>query len=206
MKLGKISWIILSVGIVMVAFASLGIARAQQVREHEQLQEEISITETRLAKYQLKELHVRQSDLEEQLNQATSNLKAAKDNLRQPIESIGVTGSLFQIAESCGVEITGISSSGIASDKLTGITCATIRLAIDVEGDVPNLISYVIKLNNDFTTGVVMSVQSNPQEMTEEETEGEQTGEEVEGEPGEEEEAEKPSAHIQLAIYTYQGD
>ena len=68
-----------------------------------------------------------------------------------------------------------------------------------------NLISYVIKLNNDFTTGVVMSVEINTQEMTGEETGGEQTGEEIEGEPGEEE-VEKPSAHIQLAIYTYQGD
>ena len=209
MKLGRTSWIILSVGIAIVAFASLGIARAQQVREHEQLQEELSITETRLENYQLKELQTQQKDLEEQLNQATSNLKAAKDNLRQPIESIGVTDSLFQIAESCGVEITGMSSSGIASDKLTGITCSTIQLAIDVEGDVANLISYVIKLNNDFTTGVVQSVNINTQEMTGEEIEGEQTGEEtgeeIEGEPGEEE-VEKPSAHIQLAIYTYQGD
>ncbi len=185
MKLGKASWLILIAGILIIAFAGLGIARAQQLNEHSQLDDELSIIETRLSKFQLKELSSQQADLEKQLEEAVIQLEIAKDNIRQPNESIHVTDVFFEIAEVCNVEVTRITSSGETSDELGDIICSAMPLTATVTGDVSNLISFVTKLNNDFTTGIVKSVAIVI--------------------PGESEEG-KPTANIQLAVYTYQDD
>ena len=172
MKLGKASWLILTVGIIVVAFGSLGMARAQQVGQHDQVEEEITVAERRLDNFQLKQLYTQKEELEERLEETVSQLKATKGELSQPIESIGVTESLFEIASANDVEITYISSSDISSDKLAGITSSIARISLSVKGDVPDLISFITALNNDFTTGVVMSAEITIQEQYEGEGEG----------------------------------
>jgi len=207
LKLSKTSWLILIVGVVIVAFASLGLARARQVNEHEQLNEELTVAEMRLTKIQLKELQARKGELEAQLDEATAQLKAAKDNLSQSNESIDVTDFLFVIAQACGVVINNIYSSDLSDDELAGVNCSVSRLSINVEGEVANLISFVTALNNDFTTGVVDSVDISIPEIAEEETGEGETEEEtngVETENSTEPEPEIPSASIRLSVYSYQ--
>ena len=199
MKLGKTSWVILILGVLVVAFGTLGIARAQQAQEQKQLDEELSVAEMRLSKIQLKGLRSQKDELEGRLEQTASQLEAAKDDLRQSIESITVVDSLFAIAEASGVEIIDVSSSELGSEKLEGIGCSIIRLTMRVEGDVPNLIGFVTRLNNDFITGVVRSVQMDTQEAYEE------VGGEAEGEGEQAEEEEKPSVNIQMIVYSYRG-
>lgn len=184
MKLSKTSWLILTVGIAIITFASLGIAHSQQVHEQNQLNEELSLAERRLNGLQFEELSSQQAELEKQLSQTVSQLGAAKARLSQPAESIAASDALFDIAETCGVEVIEISSSGLSSGDLEGITCSVLPLTARVEGDVPNLISFVIKLNSDFMTGVVKSVDISVSENTTEE---------------------RSSANIRLLIYTYQG-
>ena len=184
MKLSKTSWRILTAGIIIVAFASLGIARAQQINEQEQLSGELSVVEVRLDNLQLRQLSSQQDNLEKQLEQAISQLEAAKDNLRQSIESIEITDSFFEIADTCGVEVIELHSSGPASDELAGIACSVLPLTAKVEGDVPDLISFVTKLNNDFTAGIVKSVDIGTPETSEN----------------------MSSASIQMIIYAYEGE
>ncbi len=207
MKLSKTSWIILIVGVLVVAFGTLGIARAQQVQEQKQLDEELAVAEKRLSNLQLKELRSRKSELEVQIEQTASQLETTKDSLRQSVESIEVTDSVFEIAEACGVEIIDVSSSELGTDDLEGVAYSIIQLNMRVEGDVPNLISFVIKLNDDFTTGAVRSVQMDIQGVAEE-VAGEAVEEEEEGEEEEEveEEVKKPSAGIRLVVYAYRGE
>ena len=216
MKLGKTSWLILIVGVVIVAFASLGLAHSRQVSEHEQINEELTVAEMRLTNVQLKELQARKGELEAQLDESTAQLKAAEDNLSQSNESIDVTDFLFVIAQACGVVINDINSSDLSDDELAGVNCSVIRLSINVEGEVSSLIHFVARLNNDFTTGVVDSVDISIREITEEEVEGE-IDEETEGETEEEAsgvetenstepEPEMPSASIRLSVYSHQGN
>ena len=185
MKLSKKSGLILIVGIAIAIFAGLWLARGQQVDEQEQLHEELSIVAMRLNGLQGEEISSQQGELEKQLSQTISQLETAKAVLSQSTESIDVSGALFDIAEATGVEITEISSSGLSSDSLEGITCSVLPLTITVEGDVADIISFVGSLNHDFTTGIVKSVEISIPEMTSEET---------------------VSANIQLHIYTFQGD
>jgi len=184
MKLGKTSWIILTAGILIVAFASLGAARYQQLHQQNQLEDELSVAELRLDKSSLKQLYTQQDELEKQLGETAIQLKIAKDNLTQSIESIDVTDSLFEIAEACGVEIIEIGSSGVASGELKGIDCFATRLAIRVEGNVPNLIGFITKLNNDFISGLVESAEISISGMIDE--------------------GNGSSANIRLVVYTYQ--
>jgi len=185
LKLTKTSWLILSVGIFIVVVAGLGLTRSQQFQEKDQLDEELSISEKRLNKFQVKDLREQQEELQERLDESTIQLMAVKDSLRQPVESIDVTDEFFAIAYDCGVEVMSISSSGIKSEKLEDIVCSVISLNARVTGEVSNLITFVIKLNNDFTTGIVESAQLSIPETV------------YEG---------KASASIQMVVYAYEGD
>ena len=189
MKLGKTSWSIITVGIIIVAFASLGAARSQQIREHSELDEKLSVAETRLNQFQLKQLSHQQEALGKQLEQTTSQLEAAEAILSQPRGSIVISDALFQIAEACGVEVIEITSSGPSGGDLEGTPCYVLPLTTRVEGDVPDLIYFVTRLNGDLVTGVVESA-----EITLPGTSA-NTSADV-----------KPSANIRLVVYTYEGD
>ena len=185
MKLSKASWLILSAGIFIVVLAGLGLTRSQQLQEQGRLGEELNVAATRLDKLQVNELRQQQEELQKKLDESTLKLVEAKGSLRQTVESTNVTDEFFAIAYSCGVIVDSISSSSIKSEKLEGITCSVITLNTVVIGEPSNLISFIIKLNNDFTTGVVKSVQINIPEVAE---------------------GDEPSANIMMVIYTYEGD
>lgn len=184
MKLSKTSWLILAAGIFIVVFASLGITRSQQLQEQEQLDDELTVAEMRLNKFQVKQLRQQQEELQKQLDESTIQLTAGKDKLRQTIDSINVTDEFFEIARSCSIEVVGISSSNIGSEELGNIVCSVITLNATVAGDTSNLISFVIRLNNDFTTGIVKSAQISIPEMADD----------------------RPSANILMVVYAYGGD
>ena len=184
MKLSKTSWLILAAGIFIVVFASLGITRSQQLQEQEQLDDELTIAEMRLNKFQVKQLRQQQGELQKQLDESTMQLTAGKDKLRQTIDSISVTDEFFEIARSCSIEVVGISSSNIGSEELGNIVYSMITLNAVVAGDTSNLISFVIRLNNDFTTGIVKSAQISIPEMADD----------------------RPSANILMVVYAYGGD
>lgn len=184
MKLGKMSILLLTAGIVVIAFASLGIARAQQLQEQDRVSEELSLVQQKLNILKLQKLRSRYEELEEQLSQATSQSEAVRAVLSQPIGSIGATDDLFTIARDCGVEISGITSSDPVGADLEGVPCSVLTLNVSVEGDLLNLISFIIKVNGDFATGTVESAGITVSDNT--------------TEPG-------TTAAIKLLVYTYQG-
>jgi len=186
LKLSKTSLVLLVIGILVIAFGSLGAVRFQQINQHTRLSEELASSQLQLKKFQLDKLSYRQSELESHLNQAISQFEAAEATLSQSVGSIATSSILFNIAVANGVEVTEVSSPGSASDSLGGVTCSVLTLTATVEGDVPNLVSFITQLNNDLKAGFVKSVDiSIPEENSEE--------------------GEKPSADIQLLVYTYQG-
>ena len=119
------------------------------------------------------------------MDASTIQLVAAKNSLRRSVESANVTDDFFAIAQSCNIMVESISSSGIKAEKLEGITCSVITLNAAVSGDVSDIINFIIKLNSDFITGVVKSVQISIPE----------TDSEV-----------KPTANIVMMVRAYEGD
>jgi len=184
LKISKTSWLLVAIGVFIIAMVGLGAVRYQQVNQQNQMNEELALAEMKLNEFKLEQLSDRQGELEEQLSQTISQLGAAKAIFSQPNGSIVASGILLDIAEAYGVEVTEISSSGLASGELEGIACSVLPLDARVEGDVPALINFITRLNSDLTTGVVRSAEISIPEATGEES----------------------SANIQLVIYSYQGD
>jgi len=185
LKISKKTWLIIAIGIFVIALAALYMAYNQQVSEQNQLNEQLALAQSRLSGVNPEKLSSQQAELEEQLSQATSQFEAVKTILSQPAGSITVTDTLFDIARVHGVEVTEMTSSGLTDASLEGVPCLVISVAAKVEGDVPNLVSFVVKLNSFLTTGAVESIT-----ITIPETDS----------------GEKASADIQLVAYTYQGD
>jgi hypothetical protein len=185
LKISKTSWLILSAGIFIVVITALGLTRSQQLKEQSQLDEELSVAEMRLGSLEVKQLRQQHDELLGRLDESNVQLTMAKDGLRQTVESIDVTDEFFKIAQSCDVEISSITTSGIQIENLEAISCAMITLGAVVKGEVPNIINFVISLNSDFTTGVVKSVQiSIPNTADEKDS----------------------TINMQMVVYAYKGD
>ena len=185
LKLSKTSLLILLAGIFIVIVAGLGLTRSQQTQAQGQLDEELSIAEMRLNKLQETQLRQQQEELQKQLDESAIRLAAAKDKLRHSVESIDVTDEFFAIAQSSGVAVASVSSSTIKSGELKGVGCSVITLNAVVAGDVPDFISFIISLNNDFTTGVVESAQMSIPETAD---------------------AGESSTNIKMVVHAYEGD
>ncbi len=184
MKISKTGWIIITIGVFMIALIGLGAVRSQQVNQQIPLDEELTSAELNLDRVQIEQRSQRQEELEQQLTQNKSQSETARAALSQSIESIVISGILFDIAEHNNVEVTEISSSGLATAELDGLTCLVLPLTASVSGNVTDLVSFITKLNAELATGITKSVEIIVPEMT----------------------GELASANIQLVIYGYQGE
>jgi len=209
MKLNKKILLFLGIAIFVILGVSLGMVQSQQAQERNQLEQDLSLAQLRLNKGKdaSQELFSQQEDLENRLTQARSQLTTAKAGLFQLIETIEVNATLFEIAETCGVEIIEITSSAPADKELEGIPCSALTLRVRIEGRVINLLDFVRKWTETFHTGEVVSVGITPVSSAEGEGQAEEEtiGEEETGEEQAEKEK-QPSTNIELLIYTYRGN
>jgi len=196
-KLSTTSWIFLTIGIFGILVLSLNVAYAQQSQEQSQLNEEVALVQKRLLKNPPQQISSQKSELESRLAKAELQLKVTKVGLYWSLESIEASDALFELAEASYVEVTEISSSGVSSELLEGVDFSILLLTVTIEGDVLNLVDFIYKWTHEYPTGVVQSVAITVPEVVEEEEETEEA---------EEAEEEKPSAIINLLIYSYEGD
>ena len=185
MKLSKTTLLVIAAGAFLIISATLGVVSSKRFSERNELEEKLTAARSNLQQVQLDGLAPRQKELERQLRQATSQFESIKSILSQPVRNGAANSILFDVAEAYGLEVTEITSPGPYSDSLKGVACSVIALGAKVEGEVPNLISFLIKLNTYLTTGVIKSITITIPEETSEE---------------------KASADIQLIVYTYQGE
>ncbi|MFC1966511.1 hypothetical protein ACFLWI_06165 [Chloroflexota bacterium] len=158
LKLSRTTFLLLIAGVFIIASAGLGIFRSQQVDEQNQLSDKLVQTQASLSRIKPEQLSSRQTELESQLSLAISQFEAVKAVLSKPVVSTSAIGTLFDVANASGVEVTEMTSPGSSSEELEGITCSVISLTVKVEGDAPSLVDFLTKLNSLFTTGLVRSV------------------------------------------------
>ena len=160
MKLSRKALMLLGVGILVVAFVSLGLTYLKQANELHQLDDELFLAEQKLNSIEIKELSAEEASLQKRLSQLDAQLQSnpVKVELSQTVLSTDTTDELFDIAELCGVEIYSISSSGVSDGQLEELPCSSLPVTITAQGDVSNLITYVTRLNDDFTNGTVQTV------------------------------------------------
>ena len=165
-RLSKTARTILGSGIFLVLAAILIMAYFQEGQEQDRLSQELSSVQILLArqwdKFSAEGLPAKQSEVESQLALVESQLYAAKANLRQAIESIEITDTLFEIAETSEVKIVEISNVGIVElsppslidEDLEELDFSALSLTAKIEGDVANLVDFIFKLSQEFPTCV----------------------------------------------------
>lgn len=171
----------------LIAFSSVGAARAQRIEEQDQLREELSVAELRLSKLSTQELSDQQAKLTEELNQAIAQFEGAKAEFTQLTDSISASDRLFEIAETCGVEIKEITSSALTTERLEEIDYYALPISVRVEGQLVALISFINELSNNLGVGSVKSAAISAPVA------------------GEQQQAEVPTANIHMIIYFYEG-
>jgi len=217
MKLSKTAWIILVTGIFIIAIGSLYWLYLQERPKQEELNAQLSAVQAQLPKLaeQRANLESTLTELEDNLAQATSQLKTAKAAFPALVESIEVDELLFGIANDWGLEITSLTASEPrdyrvkvemeAEDiEMEDVTYLVTSFTIDVKGEVADILNFIHTIVNhrDFDTATVELVNIVvPDPISEEEKEG-LSEEEIE----EAEEPEMPSATIKLVIYSYKGE
>ena len=183
-KISKTGWVVLIIGILVIALGSLGMAYVQQNNERDKLETEISEATLKLDEFILDEYYADRDALEEKLSKMLSEHEVAKGVLSPEIESIDITGDLFRVAELCNVEIMKISSSSLSESNVGGLDFYVLPINIEIEGEITDIIEYLGKLDSDFTTGFVESVKTTVPEADSEE---------------------EISALINIKMYTYGG-
>jgi hypothetical protein len=201
-KLSRTSWLILSAGVFVVILAGLGVTRSQQVQEQASMNDELSLSKTRLDKIDVTTLKRQLDDLNQQVESGQAQLDDARKRLRQTVVSVDVTDELFKIAAYSGVTVMNLTTSTIADKTLEGIGLKTISLNIQAKGDLDKIVNFVINLNNGFATGYVQSAQiSIP--TPESEQDGDSGGN---GEVVEETAQDETTVSVQMVVYSYEGD
>jgi hypothetical protein len=200
-KISKTGWLILAAGVFIVILAGLGLTRSQQFREQTRVNDELSMSQTRLDKIDVTDLRRQLGDLQQKVDEGQAQLDDARERLRQTVISVDITEELFKIAAYSDVTVMRLTTSMITPDDLQGIGLSTILVSAQAEGDLDHLVDFVVNLNNGYPTGYLKSAQitvplsgstEEPAEGGDEATAGlDQTG---------------ATVSIQMIVYSYEGE
>jgi vacuolar-type H+-ATPase subunit D/Vma8 len=157
-RLSKTSWLILSTGVFLVILVGLGLTRSAQIKQQASLDDELKTSQTILDKVQTADLQQQLQDLQDQVDEASSQVDEARQRLHQTVISADVAEKFYDIAGFSNVEITNISTSMISGDSVAGVGLSTITINAVVQGELNDIVNFVINLNNGYTTGFVTSV------------------------------------------------
>jgi hypothetical protein len=190
LKLSRTSWLILAAGVFLVVLAGLGLTRSQQLKEQTRLDDELSLSEKRLATLQTAQLSQQLEDLRVNVEESQAQLEEAQARLRQSVVSVDVTDEFFKIAEYCSANVTNLSTTTISQTKYEDITFSTIALTATVSGEREDIINFIISLNNGYVTGNLQSAQVTFHEAFQDDGT---------------EEPEPDNATVNMIIYSYEG-
>jgi len=214
MKLSKIAWLILVIGIFVIASGSLYWLYLQEGPKQEELSEQLSVVQAKIPKLAAERANLESTltELEDKLTQVTSQLKTAKAVFPATVESIEVDELLFGMANNWDLEIITLTASEPsdldveveveAEDiEVEDVTYLVTSFDVDVKGEVSDILNFIhaIVTHRDFDTATVEIVSIIiPDPVSEEEKAG-LSEEEIEARAKED----TPSATIKLVIYSY---
>lgn len=146
-------------GIMMITIAGLGFVQSRQSQEKDGLASQLAMVEKRLEKLQFAELVSKETQLQAELSQVTSQIKASQKELHTPQKTIELTEALFKTARDSSVQVASFNVSGPATDTVGGVSLPALKVTIKAAGKVSDLIKFVVRLNGDIRGGLVKSVQ-----------------------------------------------
>jgi len=220
MRLSRTAWLILVIGVFVIAFAGLYMIYLREQRAQEPLNEALAVAQTVLPKLTTEATNLENAlaEMEDRLAQAKSHLQTAKAIFpTRRVESIEVDEVLFGTADSWDLKITNLTATEpgdltvpveveaedieVEDIEVEDINFIVTTFTVQVKGEVADILNFIHSVVNhrDFdsaTVELVNIVVPEPLTLAEKE---DKTEEEIE-------EAEIPSATLTLTIYNYQGE
>lgn len=211
MKLGKTSWLILGIGIIVIALISLYTIYFQQTGEQKRLNESLAAAQDTMPQLTAErtDLESTLAEVEARLADIISRLEAGKAAYPSSVESIEYDEALFDFADSLELDIALLESEEpgdeaveveIENIEVEAVTYFVTSFIVDVRGDIGDILSFIheIVTDEEFSTSTIELVDITIEHLTEEAKEG-MTSDEIE-------KAEMPLASIRLIIYGYEGE
>ena len=190
MRLSKTAWLILGIGIFVIAMGSLYFLYSRQGDEQEQLNDSLSVAQATLptlvsekedwesqltqGESRLTQQESQLTQRESQLAQATSLLDTTQASFPESVESIEYDELLFNFAHGCNLTITKLTASEPSDEMIEDITYSVTSFTVDVKGEVANILDFInaIVTSEDFTCATAELVNINiPEPLTEAEKE-----------------------------------
>ena len=164
MRLSRTAWLVLAVGIFVIAFACLYTINSGQAKEQGQLNSSLATAQAQLPKL-VSDRGALEGQLAQQqsaLAEAQSLLDKAKAGFPKSSESIEYDEILFSLAHGCDLEIMSLSAAEPSEKKVEDVTYFVTSFTVEVRskvanGDVSNILNFVHDLatSKDFTSTTV---------------------------------------------------
>lgn len=158
MKLSRLSWIFIAIGLALIVIAGLGRNYWIQAKEQGQLEEQLSSAKQKLAAIPVDKLNAQKEQLEKQLIQINSQIQAAGAGLSGLKDSIGITDNLLDTAVVSNVTLTDISALAMIRENLSGLSVNSFPLSIKAEGSPSNLVNFAYELSRRFPNSTVKTM------------------------------------------------
>lgn len=213
MRFSKTAWLILIIGIFVLASGSLYWLYLQEEREQQELSQTLSNTQATVPVLAAEKAHLESTltELEDRLAQVTSQLKTAKAVFpTASVQSIEVDELLFGIADDSGLEMMVITTTApsehqvqveVEDIEIEDVTYLITSFTVQLKGQVADILGFVDTVVNhsDFTTATVELVSITVPNPVSENERMELSEDEIK-------ERETPFVTIKLIIYTYKGE
>ena len=158
MRLSKKVWIIVGIGVFAIVLGFFLSTYFLQIEERRQLEERLEQAETRLPV-----LIAQREDLDGELTQAESSLDKSQAEFPESIESIEYGEYIFEIADSCNLNLASLSFPKPADKTVGSVTYSVVSLSLPVSGQVADIFEFIHVLRTDprFASTAVKSVNLN---------------------------------------------
>ncbi len=159
MKLSNAKWLIILVGVAVIAIAGLGMAYSKESDEQSQIDGDLAQAQLILSK-STSNFQAEKQELNDKMSQAKAEIDALKPVLSPSIESIEAVDSLFKIAQNCNMAILDVAATVPGKDKLNGANYATVQLTVRVQGQQTTILGFLTEWTKANPTGVIQSVET----------------------------------------------
>ncbi len=213
LRLSRTAWLMLSIGIFVIAMGGLFMVYRGQVSQQQELNSELSQAQTELPILvsQREKLESQLAGMENDMAQVISSLESAKAKFPESVDSIEYSEVLFKVAGDLDLKIVILTASGTEDEEVDGIIYSVTLFDVVVKGEVDDVLDFVHVISTtdgfttttgeliDFATATVELVDIGVPDPLSEEVKEDMTAAEID-------EAESPSAAIKVTVYSYKGE
>ncbi len=158
MKLKKIPWYKVGIGVFVLLAAILGLTYMREINDQDSNRQQLLELRSSRALQTEEKMITQLNDLRTKISTAESQTGSIKTELSQPAESGGTLDTLYTIAEKKRVRIESVAVGQVRPGTLGTVRFDVLSVGLEVAGMGENVSAFIFELGRAFPTGEVASV------------------------------------------------